>query len=303
MPYIAHLKDTWYNYKYLLVSYCQAYSFGVLERSHMYTFYQMRKRSFICSVTNNLTFPAHLHKQFEIVYVLSGSIQVTVNDITKDLSVGDLSISYPNTIHSLTTCESSRILLIIFDTHLVDNDFDNYFDFLPTNPFILSENLHKDVIYCLSSLIDMNKSELDYTLIKGYLTVILCHLIKQLDLVEVMHDHLNLVQQALVYIDNHYTEPITLDILAKDLKASKFYISRIFNNKLHTTFNSYINNKRIQFAKHLLITTKLSITDISFQSGFDSARTFYRAFNENCGYTPREYRNNNQNYPNTGIHS
>lgn len=259
---------------------------------YMPTFYQKRKTSFQCYISHNLTYPSHLHKQLELIYVLHGNVQVTINDVTLDLLPGDISIAFPNTIHSISTADRSDILLIIFDSYLVEDYSSRLMNYKPTFPFMRSENQHQDISYCIQNLMKINMLSINYTLLKSYLTIILCHLLDKLELAEMRHDDIDLVQQVLEYIDNHYTETITLDSMATNLNASKFYLSRIFSNKLKTTFNQYLNNRRVQLARHLLISTELSITEISYQAGFDSTRTFYRVFKDQSGVTPKEYRIN-----------
>lgn len=263
----------------------------------MHTFYQNRDHSFVCSISTNLTYPAHLHKHFELMYVLSGTITVTIHEESRDLFPGDIAISFPNTIHSLKTLENSTIILLIFDAHLTEINSITLNGRKPLNPFISADKLHKDVPYCLNALLDISKpyeANLYSTLIKGYLTILLCRLLKDLTLTESHSDDLNLVHQVLVYIDDHFTEALTLEQIAAKLKTSKFYLSRIFNHQLNTSFNLYLNNQRIQMAQNLLVSTDLSITEISFQSGFESMRTFYRAFKGICNVTPTQYREHHQ---------
>ena len=60
--------------------------------------------------------------------------------------------------------------------------------------------------------------------------------------------------------------------------------------KLRMGFNDYINSLRVSNACKLLRKTDLSITEISERVGFNTLRTFNRAFSKQMGMTPREYR-------------
>ncbi|MFV0343774.1 MAG: helix-turn-helix domain-containing protein [Anaerocolumna sp.] len=258
----------------------------------MDTFYQYRDQPFLCAISNSLSYPAHLHKQVEIIYIISGETTITMNGETKTLKPKDLAIAYPNTIHSISSSEGCKMILLIFDIHLTEILSGNFLNKTPQSSFIQRKDLHDDVDYCLNSLLAIDKLNPDYILIKGYLTILLSRILKNLTLVENQSDDLDLVQRLLMYIDNHFTEVITLTGLAKQLNASKYYLSHIFNSKLGTTFHSYLNNQRIKYAKYLLVTSELSITDISYQCGFESIRTFYRTFKDLCNLTPKEYRTN-----------
>lgn len=263
----------------------------------MQTFYQARQGSFLCSISKNLTYPPHLHKQLELVYVLSGSISVTIGDETQELYTGDLAVSFPNTIHCLQTNEKSEIILLIFDSYLLDLPSNYFIEKRPRHPFLLKKQLHKDVSYCMHSLLEVKtpyEAGLEISLIKGFLIILFCRILEPLVLTETHPDDLNLVHQVLVYIDNHFTEPLTLEQVATKLNTSKFYLSRIFNHQLNSSFNFYLNQQRVLLAQFFLVSTSLTITDISFRSGFESLRTFYRAFHSICQMTPTKYRKLNQ---------
>ena len=66
--------------------------------------------------------------------------------------------------------------------------------------------------------------------------------------------------------------------MASRLHLSKFYISHLFSQKLHLSYSDYIRSLRISEACRLLTETSLGITEISYQVGFPTPRTFNRAF-------------------------
>ena len=70
----------------------------------------------------------------------------------------------------------------------------------------------------------------------------------------------------------------------------KRQLTRLFSETIHIGFHEYLLDLRTEHAKTLLQNTKLPITDIAFQSGFESQRTFNRAFRDFFHVTPREYR-------------
>nr|WP_279538016.1 helix-turn-helix transcriptional regulator [Paenibacillus turpanensis] len=81
-------------------------------------------------------------------------------------------------------------------------------------------------------------------------------------------------------------------MLSKELGISKFLISRIFSDQLHTSFRDYINGRRAALAQMLLQSTTKPVTEIAFDAGFNSLRSFYRAFKKEYGITPNEFRSN-----------
>ena len=71
---------------------------------------------------------------------------------------------------------------------------------------------------------------------------------------------------------------------------SRFHISRIFTQVLHTGFYEYVNALRINYAKELLLDSEYKILDIAEMSGFQSQQTFNRIFRDFCGMPPSAYR-------------
>lgn len=68
------------------------------------------------------------------------------------------------------------------------------------------------------------------------------------------------------------------------------HINRVFKNRLSTTPVEYINGLRLEYAKHLLATTNLSITEISLSCGFNNLSHYYHLFKSKFGVTPLEFR-------------
>ena len=79
-------------------------------------------------------------------------------------------------------------------------------------------------------------------------------------------------------------------MLAQALNVSPFQLSRVFSERLHMGFNEYLNALRVDYARELLRETDLPITQLAFECGFESQRTFNRAFREQTGQSPRQFR-------------
>ena len=96
--------------------------------------------------------------------------------------------------------------------------------------------------------------------------------------------------QIFAYCNENFSESIHLDSVADALSISKYHIIRIFREKLNTTFQAYINRLRIEKAKQLLTDTSDSITEISIKTGYNTIRSFNRAFLADTGLSPSQYR-------------
>lgn len=92
------------------------------------------------------------------------------------------------------------------------------------------------------------------------------------------------------YILEHFTENLSLEDIANYAGFSKYYFERIFTEYTGQTFYQYLQQIRINYAQTLLSNSKLSITDIAYQSGFVSSTAFTRAFKKCTGYPPSDFR-------------
>ena len=92
------------------------------------------------------------------------------------------------------------------------------------------------------------------------------------------------------YLDEHYTEKLTLDDLAERFFINKFYLSKIFKETYGTTVNNYLISKRITRAKQLLRFTDMTVDEVGVAVGMGDANYFSRMFRKVEGISPREYR-------------
>jgi AraC-like DNA-binding protein len=83
---------------------------------------------------------------------------------------------------------------------------------------------------------------------------------------------------------------LSLQSLAGQIKLSPHHLSQILNEKLHKSFYDYINEQRVNHARQLLQQPQATITQIAFDSGFNSKNSFYNAFKRHCGMSPSEFR-------------
>ncbi|MFA9560005.1 helix-turn-helix domain-containing protein [Evansella sp. AB-rgal1] len=256
--------------------------------------YENREIPFSFNTVKNMTFHPHLHQQIEIVYVLEGEMEVSINGQSKVLQSNELAISFPNAIHSYKTSEFSKIAILIFNIDIATDYSNLLLQHEPTTPFLQSRGIHKDIPYCMNTFQEESPKNMDIKLLRGYVSMMLGRILESLTLVETNQSiNSNLTHRMLVYIMNHFQEEITLESVAKHLGASKYYLSRIFSKKIGSNFNTYINSLRVRHAQYLLSNSNKSITEIAYESGFESQRTFYRAFKQESNIIPREYRKQN----------
>lgn len=95
---------------------------------------------------------------------------------------------------------------------------------------------------------------------------------------------------AIDYINNHFAEKLSLEDISLRAGFSKYHFTRIFKENTGVTVIEYINARRCDNAGFLLRETKMPITQISFECGFESPSYFAKAFSKLYGIIPSEYR-------------
>jgi two-component system, response regulator YesN len=99
------------------------------------------------------------------------------------------------------------------------------------------------------------------------------------------------VENAKRYINEHYSEEITLNKLSEVVYVNPMYLSRLFKEKMGENFIDYLTRVRIEHSKQLLADLSLKIYDITEMVGYESRKHFGKTFKEITGMSPKEFRN------------
>lgn len=99
---------------------------------------------------------------------------------------------------------------------------------------------------------------------------------------------------AIKYIKIHLRNNPSLEETAAHINISTSYLSKIFVNRLHTPYSAFVLNEKIALARKLLVESKLSMTEIAFESGFSSSAYFSDCFKRVTGMAPLQYRKQNR---------
>ena len=92
------------------------------------------------------------------------------------------------------------------------------------------------------------------------------------------------------YIDQHYTEPLELEEIAKKAGWAKSTCCREFKKTMNCTIFEYIMNCRLSQSERLLLSSDHTITQIAGLCGFDTSSYFIRNFKARTGISPTAYR-------------
>lgn len=97
---------------------------------------------------------------------------------------------------------------------------------------------------------------------------------------------------VLIYIERHLDQPLALEDLARESAFSPYHFHRIFRAFVGEPVYSYVKRLRLEKAAMLVRATRQSITEVTFQAGYESPAAFSKAFRERFGVTPSGFRQN-----------
>lgn len=98
------------------------------------------------------------------------------------------------------------------------------------------------------------------------------------------------IVQIKSYLDEHFTQSISLNTLAEMIYINKYYLAKAFKQQYGLTISQYIQQKRITRAKHLLRFTDSSIEAVGAECGMEQPHYFSRIFKKVEGMSPSQYR-------------
>lgn len=232
----------------------------------------------------NTDWMPHFHKNFELIYVMNGTLLLTVNGNTERMEEGDYALILSNQIHSFESEGHSNIWIAIFSEQFVPH-FASAVEKSEGERavFRCEESVHEFVmeqlLYTESTI--MMKKACFYALCDEYLSKIPQR--------ERKSRNDDLICRVLDYVEAHYREDISLSSVAEAFGYEYHYFSRLLNRGYHINFSALVNEYRLDQAIRLLETTDHSITDIAMESGFQSIRNFNHVFQQTMGTSPAHY--------------
>ncbi len=256
--------------------------------------------------------PFHWHKEWEIIYIKEGSFTVHADEVTYIAQKGDFLLIRDGMLHSGSP-KNCVYECFLFDFHALFSNLDMVKkhlrpiynqQLLPHIYYAVNQNSELDFIMSkLSNAYSQHNKCAQNTIIPLELIVFGC--ISQLFaliLQEGLYTHnpknyeenthkIDLIKTVLEYIEFHYDSPITLEDLAETANMNPKYFCRFFRSITHQTPMDYVNRYRIEKAARMLLDTRLPITNICMECGFNDSSNFIKVFRKYKGMTPKQYRN------------
>lgn len=258
---------------------------------------------------NTLGASAHVHDSIEIVFIENGNYQIFVDDNRYQANRGDVLLFRSNTIHSIFAMSSSL----------------NQYYVLKLKPELLLELASKKTMaeYMLRFSASGNSGKTHWRaeeveqsgigpafekLIREYyadelcqdlsLKIHSCHVILEL-LREILKEEQESgmripvsrgteeqIYHVITYIHKNFGENLNVEACSKMVNMSYSYFSRCFKRVSGKSFKEYLNEIRINYAEHLLMTTGLSVTQIASECGYNNVSYFITVYKELKKRTP-----------------
>lgn len=241
----------------------------------------------------NLGPTPHLHTHIEIVLIQEGTTVVAADDKECTAKTGDLFIAFPNQIHYyLDQTERVQHEILIVSPDICPEFSQVFKTMIPCSPVLVNAAQNGHIAHAVSSIIDVHKEDGVFadTEVRGYLLALFSELFRVMPLTENGSCETDIMKSIIHFCYENYDTDISLQAIADELHISRYYISHLFNRKLHTGFNDYINSLRISRACEMLKSGDTPVTEIAYAVGYNSIRTFNRCFQGIMKLTPKEYR-------------
>src|SRR5690349_9909997 len=101
---------------------------------------------------------------------------------------------------------------------------------------------------------------------------------------------MNATEKANWFVENHFAEPITLELVAEACNVSPYHLTRLFTISFGTSIMRYVRRRRLTEAAKALAAGAPDILAIALDAGYNSHEAFTRAFREAFGVTPESLR-------------
>ena len=134
----------------------------------------------------------------------------------------------------------------------------------------------------------------NYTLLMNILNL-LCRTMRRTEPVEGEVFGNSVIQEVLEYINNHYTQPIRIENLARSFGVSVSWLSHEFTRFTNRSVYDYVLYRRVMLARQQML-GDASLNDIAYQCGFNDYSNFLRSFTKIAGVSPSRYRKELRQY-------
>ena len=235
----------------------------------------------------------HAHSYTELFYIVGGDGQFQINAECFPGKAHQLVVVNPNIIHTEVSYEDHPLEYIVLGIEGLELTMP---DSREARYCIYSFPEQNDVLTCMQRVLqEMQDRRPEYqTVCLAYMDLIMVQLIRNAS-ISTARSHARFptnrqCASAKQYIDQHYKENITLDLLAQKVSSNKYYMAHAFKREYGVSPINYLISCRIREGKRLLAETDHSLSQIAAVLGFSSSSYFSQSFRNAEGIRPTEYR-------------
>lgn len=243
--------------------------------------------------------PMHWHNSLEIIYIVRGIMDVTVNDHITRLFGGDFIIVNSREIHATRCIGSSTILLLqlpysFLKEHIPGYEFVRFqdrgslFSFPGQNKLRPLFDQMAELYADKSTPGRLKLTSLLYSLLSELVSDYMVHISKNAKLKN--DKNFNRLSLIMDYVKEHYTENLSVSDAAGLLFLEEAYFCRFFKKYMGQTFLEYVNSVRMRYIYEDMMKTDLPLSEILERHGFHNYKVFSRMFKEIYGTTPGRKR-------------
>lgn len=231
----------------------------------------------------------HFHRSLELLYLLSGEMKCKVGNNEFTAETDDIIFVHNYYHHSFSpVSDYEKIFLVV--PHNYESDFNSQITQSSLPALMSDKEFNRKFLRPIVETMYEGRKKTSTLVKKGYLDVIIGTLLDHYPTVKLeQNSGMSFLVNVLAYIDENYSKPLTLDMIAREFGYNKYYFSRLFNTHIGENLNNYINLVRLRnFVTLCKAKDKRSVTELAYECGFDSLTTFYRYFNKIYGKSPSE---------------
>ena len=245
--------------------------------------------------------PYHWHPYYEIIRIISGSFQLTLDNITKNYHGGDIIFIKDGTLHGGTPhdCIYEGIVfnleILLKDNHACTKTIHDIMSHKIIIHTLLSES-SENVLPIMSNLCDsLANRNVGYEFMTQVFLYQLIGVILKERLYEnqindrISSERLDSIKNVLDYISQNYSNCLSLEMLAKIAGMNPKYFCRYFRSMTDRTPIDYLNYYRIECACEMLSTRDMSIKEVAISCGFNDESYFIKTFHKYKNVTPKQF--------------